>query len=618
VSELKQRRSSPRGQGRAEPGRASASPPDDWYREVVDGSPYATLITRADSSLAAASEGACRLTGYSKEELLGMTLGEVCEEAAVSAARSSGKRGGNAGPDGEATVLRKDGTAVDVEFTCWSIEAAGVPYVSTVLRDITACKKREQALLERDEAYRYVVERANDGIAIIQDSLVQYANPRLLELWGGTAEEVIHTAFSRYVAPDELPKVLEHYRQRMAGAPVRSTYETVLLHKDETRLSAELNAGVIPFHGRPADFVFVRDITERKRAEEALRESERRYAALFDHSNDGVFIMGFDLVHRAVNRRGAEILGYEADELVGMTVAETVDPREYPEAVNKRDALLSGEAIGIYQRTFRAKDGSPVPVEIDLTLVRDSAGQPLHIQSIVRDIRERKQSQEALERSAERLRSLTARLAQVETAERRRLARELHDQVGPNLTALGINLNLISSQLPEAASATLRPRLTDSLALLEETAERLRDVMADLRPPVLEDYGLLTALHWYGKQFAARTGIPVSVLGDDLSPRLPLHVESGLFRIAQEALTNVSKHAQAKRVTVAVNHDASRVRLEVADDGIGFEETPPSLQDGRRGWGIVTMAERAESVGGTCQVASISGQGTRVIVEVAR
>jgi signal transduction histidine kinase len=108
------------------------------------------------------------------------------------------------------------------------------------------------------------------------------------------------------------------------------------------------------------------------------------------------------------------------------------------------------------------------------------------------------------------------------------------------------------------------------------------------------------------------------VLGDDLSPRLPLHVESGLFRIAQEALTNVSKHAQAKRVAVAVKHDASRVRLEVADDGIGFEETPPSLQDGRRGWGIVTMAERAESVGGTCQVASIPGQGTRVIVEVAR
>jgi len=618
VSEPKQRRSSPRGQGRAEPGRASASPPDDWYREVVDGSPYATLITRADSSLAAASEGACRLTGYSREELLGMTLGEVCEKAAVSAARSSGKRGGNAGPDGEATVLRKDGTAVDVEFTCWSIEAAGVPYVSTLLRDITACKARERTLLERDAAYRYVVERANDGIAIIQDSLVQYANPRLLELWGGTAEEVIHTAFSRYVAPDELPKVLEHYRQRMAGAPVRSTYETVLLHKDETRLSAELDAGIIPFHGRPADFVFVRDITERKRTEEALRESERRYAALFDHSNDGVFIMDFDLVHRAVNRRGAEILGYEADELVGMTVAETIDPREYPEAVKKRDALLSGEAIGIYQRAFLAKDGSPVPVEINLTLVRDSAGQPLHIQSIVRDIRERKQSQEALERSAERLRSLTARLAQVETAERRLLARELHDQVGPNLTALGINLNLISSQLPEAASATLRPRLTDSLALLEETAERLRDVMADLRPPVLEDYGLLTALHWYGKQFAARTGIPVSVLGDDLSPRLPLHVESGLFRIAQEALTNVSKHAQAKRVTVAVSHDASRVRLEVADDGIGFEETPPSLQDGRRGWGIVTMAERAESVGGTCQVASISGQGTRVIVEVAR
>jgi len=239
---------------------------------------------------------------------------------------------------------------------------------------------------------------------------------------------------------------------------------------------------------------------------------------------------------------------------------------------------------------------------------------------------ERVQAEKALQRHARRLRALTVQLADVAEAERQRLARELHDQVGQNLTALGINLNILRAQMPEEAAASVRSRLDDSLSLVEQTAERIRDVMADLRPPVLDDYGLVAALRWYGEQFTQRTHIACVVKGEELAPRLAARVENALFRITQEALTNVAKHAQATQVTVTVEVNNGTLRLVVADDGIGFDpsttlRTSPAYMaepDGGHGWGLLTMSERAEAVGGRCRIESDPRRGARVIVELDR
>jgi signal transduction histidine kinase len=237
---------------------------------------------------------------------------------------------------------------------------------------------------------------------------------------------------------------------------------------------------------------------------------------------------------------------------------------------------------------------------------------------VVRDITERVQAEEALHQYAERLRALATQMAEVEEAERQRLARELHDQVGQSLTALGINLNIVRTQMLKEATDVVRSRLDDSLALVEQTTERIRDVMADLRPPVLDDYGLMAALRWYGEQFASRTGITVDVHGEELDPRLPADVETVLFRIAQEAVTNVTKHAQATQVLMAVEVDDETVRLVVADDGVGFDPARLSEPGERQGWGLLNMTERAEAAGGRCHIESGPAQGTKITVEVPR
>jgi two-component system sensor histidine kinase UhpB len=229
---------------------------------------------------------------------------------------------------------------------------------------------------------------------------------------------------------------------------------------------------------------------------------------------------------------------------------------------------------------------------------------------------ENAQLYESLNRQSKELRALAARLAAVEETERQRLVRELHDQIGQNLTALGINLNIIRAQSPGQTADLVRSRLADSLTLVEQTTARVRSLMADLRPPVLDDYGLAAALRWLGEQTAARAGIEVDVQGEALHPRFPDAVETGLFRIAQEALNNVVKHAHATRAEIALEEHQGVVRMTVRDDGKGFD--PASSPGAGEHWGLVIMRERAEAGGGTCRIASHPGQGAKVVVEVPR
>lgn len=238
------------------------------------------------------------------------------------------------------------------------------------------------------------------------------------------------------------------------------------------------------------------------------------------------------------------------------------------------------------------------------------------VRDLEREVNDRKTAEETVTRQREELRALAARLAEAEEKERGRIARELHDQVGQNLTALGINLNLVLSQLPGPAEAKLCGRIEDSLELVERTTAMVRTLMMELRPPVLDDYGLAAAVEWYARQFQDSTGIPLSVRKDDRFPRFDPLREIGMFRIVQEALTNVAKHARAKQVTVSLDREGGRCRVIVADDGIGFEPDRARRPESGPAWGILNMMERARTAGGECTIESRPGQGTRVVLEV--
>lgn len=215
------------------------------------------------------------------------------------------------------------------------------------------------------------------------------------------------------------------------------------------------------------------------------------------------------------------------------------------------------------------------------------------------------------------LRVLTARLSEVEDNERRNIARELHDRVGQNLTALSINLSIIRDQVSDESAQGIIARIEDSVQLVEETAMQVRNVMADLHPTVLEDYGLTAALRWYAERFKMRTGIPIRVEDAEESERRPSsRLEAALFRVAQEALTNVARHAAATQVSIHLERRKETFRMIIEDDGRGFDPAALWETGDRSGWGLLTMRERIEAFDGHFGLKSAPGRGTKIIVEI--
>jgi signal transduction histidine kinase len=212
--------------------------------------------------------------------------------------------------------------------------------------------------------------------------------------------------------------------------------------------------------------------------------------------------------------------------------------------------------------------------------------------------------------------TVSRRIVEVQEAERREVANHLHDLVGQKLTALSINLNIVKSHLPPGQAAQCDVRLDESLKLVEETTDSIRDVMAALRPAVLDDFGLAAVLRWYADQFTRRTGVATSVVEQGPSRRLPSTIEYALFRMAQNALGNAAKHARAEAATVTLRTTARSVCLTVSDDGVGFD--PAAVQQPARdhGWGLMIMRERAAAIGAQLSIESSPGRGTRVVVTV--
>ena len=208
------------------------------------------------------------------------------------------------------------------------------------------------------------------------------------------------------------------------------------------------------------------------------------------------------------------------------------------------------------------------------------------------------------------------RMVEVQEAERRTLASQLHDLVGQKLTALSINLTIAKSQLSPAHAAQIGARLDDSLKMVEETTQSIRDVMAELRPAVLDDFGLAPVLRWYAEEFTKRTGVATSVVEEGRVRRLTPAAEHALFRMAQNALANVAKHARADKAVLTLRTTPHAICLTVADNGEGFDPTAVHQPARDHGWGLMIMGERAAAIGAHLKIDSAPGHGTRVIVTI--
>lgn len=359
-------------------------------------------------------------------------------------------------------------------------------------------------------------------------------------------------------------------------------------------------------------------LLERRMAEEAVRESEARFRSVFESATDAIVLSESDGTIMAWNRRAREVFGYAEEEVIGRPLTILM-PERYrgPHERGLERARTLGEH-SVLGRTLELhglhKNGSEFPVE--LAIGSWSTGRGACYSGVIRDITERKRSEERLRDSYERLRALSARVESVREEERAVIAREIHDLLGQALTALRFDIawlrnRLKSGKTPKAAFAE---RLDGMADRIEDTIVQVRRISAELRPGVLDELGLFAALEGHADEFASRTGIRCVVHSELSGESLDPGGAIALFRIVQESLTNVARHSRARKVQIRLRGgNGDSLQVEVRDDGRGITEAEARSA---ASLGILGMRERAHAVGGTLDVTGHPGEGTTVRVQV--
>jgi two-component system sensor histidine kinase UhpB len=365
--------------------------------------------------------------------------------------------------------------------------------------------------------------------------------------------------------------------------------------------------------------VLRRAYTERRAAEFVSRENFERYELVARASSDAMW--DWDLRNNRVWRSDGwgKLFGYVRGELDA--VIESWIDRLHPEdqervVTSLRQAARSRRQLWVEQYRFRARDGRYVDVEDRAYVMRDGAGEPIRVIGGMSDISERKRAEEELRVSGERLRALSGRLETLREEERTRISREIHDELGQLLTGLKMELRWVEDRLTTGAGCDeanlMLERLVEAVDLVDQVMESVRRIAAELRPDMLDSLGLLNALQFELDRFRKLAGAEVVVeLPEDLEV-LPPAVRTGVFRIFQEALTNVARHAGCKRVEVTLRVAGGRARLQIRDDGVGMAMAEIG---GLRSLGILGMQERAKLLGAELRFESAPGEGMSVVLD---
>jgi PAS domain S-box-containing protein len=480
---------------------------------------------------------------------------------------------------------------------------------------------------EAEERYALVVRGTNAGIWDWRPAARQgYLSRRWGEILGYEEGElsVVKDPLLHSVHPDDKARVTEAI-DRQLGRGDSFRVELRLRHKDgRYRWVRARGTALRDASGAVARMTgAMTDITERRRAEEALRASEEQLRRVLDNVDEVIYAVDLDPQDplrgkvQFVSSRVTQIVGYEPDEFLadGNLWISLICPEDLESLQRQTGAMIaSGERATREYRVRNRASGEYRWMEDRVLPRKDASGKVVGYFGVARDVTVRKNAEVALLSNATRIRDLLKRLVEAQEAERRRFASDLHDLIGQNLSAVGIELERLRGTLsPDCmpASAAVLDELGD---LVAKTMSAVRQAITDLRPALLDDYGLVAAIQSHAKSVEHWSGLAVSVEGDTLKPRPAPAAELALFRIAQEALMNSAKHSGASRVSLVLSNTAGAVRLCVEDNGRGIASAAAGA-DPKGGWGIAFMRERAEALGGTLSIED-TGAGTRVVAEI--
>ncbi|MFO1193335.1 MAG: PAS domain S-box protein [Rhodoferax sp.] len=506
------------------------------------------------------------------------------------------------------------------------------PYAERELRivlEIALYKHRmDSALRDSEDRYRSLVNNLQSGVVLLgARGEVLLANDRATELLGVDLAQLqsrlAHDPAWNVVREDGSPFPPGTHPVALCMATRRPVLDIVLgvfRPRTQDRLWLQVSANPrLDADGRLREIICTfGDITRRKHVEleliagrEALRESALHTQAILDNVVDAVITINRDGVIESFNRAATSIFGYRPVEVIGHNVALLMadHDRQHHDAY-MRHHLDTGESrvIGkVREMQARRKDGQVFPISLAVSRIAH-LGQMTYI-GLIRDITERNRAAEALEEKSRQLRTLSRRVLEAQEMERRRVAHELHDELGQSLTAIKINLQA-RERFKDRSASELN---AENLRIVEDALQHVRRLAVALRPSVLDDLGLIPALRGIAEQTGTRSGFEVHFQPAIPPTRLPPDIETACFRVVQEALTNITRHAHAQRVDIHLFHDGEALVLTIHDDGCGFDVAAVRERAAAGdSIGLLGMKERATLLGGQLDIESIPGLGSTV------
>jgi two-component system sensor histidine kinase UhpB len=596
---------------------AVGAEPDQFRLLVESVSDYAIYLLDTCGHVRSWNAGVQRIKGYTSAEVLGrhysiFYTAEDREAGKPQEVLRQAEREGRVRAEG--WRVRSDGSRfwADVVVTALRGRAGELIGFAKVTRDMTAIHRALE-----NERLLSAFAMHSPAMLFLKDLRGRYrfVNAQFLQRFGLRREQVVGRSDTE-LFPRSQATAYSANDARVLERGEAMQFEETARYVDGDRANV-----VVKFPVRDAAGALVgvggvaTDITERKGAEQALRESRtlleeaQKVAGLgcWEWDPGSGRLQWSGELYRIY---GVDPAGFQPSFEAYLERVHPADRGRVSETV--ASALIDGRGFYLEERIVRP-DGEVRVLRSHGEVVKNERGRALKLLGACFDITEQKAAEERLRAAAETLSRLSRRLVEAEEAERRRIARELHDRVGQNLSALNINLDIVLGMLGEQASHEVRVRLRDSLALVDGTLQTIENVMADLRPPLLDEYGLGAALGWHAEEFVRRTHLRVDFEDRAKERTRALRHEDAvtLFRIAQEALNNAAKHAQAEKVKIRLEVKELQFILEIHDDGRGFDPAAPTGRLGMR-----SMRERAEAAGAAFQVESAPGQGTLVRVGV--
>lgn len=574
----------------------------------------AVLWVDAEAHMLDVNEAACTILGYTRDELLSMTVHDIDPNVSPAAwpahwdqlrTRKSFSF--------EGTHRRKGGAVIQTETTVNFLIHEGREYNCAFMRDITE-RKRAAAQVHLTQ---FAIERAADMVFWVdEEAHVLLVNAAACERMGYTREELLAMTVSEFDSNYHREGWTRHWQELRATG--RQRLETHHRSKAGELYPVEVVANYVVFEGREYNFATVRDISERKRTEALLRSSEERFRLVAEATND--ILWDWDLVTNEHwwSPNACDKFGYDprAEPSVNAWIGRLhPEDREHILALVE-NAIRSDARTLAAEYRFHLADGSFGYFLDRAHIVRDEAGAAIRMIGAMIDVTGPKRAYASLEEAYRRFQAMSQELQMVESNERRRLSRELHDEVGQLLTSLKFDLTSVMRSVAGRSKA-LGGRSQERLARALETTDllftRLRHIVRALRPPVLEELGLKAGLEALIADVQARTGLHCSLVfeqGERRAARFPT-LETAFYRIVQELLTNVIRHAQATTVFIAVKNGRREWELTVKDDGIGFDVAGLSPTGG---FGLRGIRERVEILAGQVEIVSRPETGTSVHV----